>query len=141
MDTVNSFADHAERTAHGMGTTPRALAFSTALACLSVAYLLSWLELALAMMVAPSDTSGPPLAAMIASRILIGGLYLCVALRLQWARWLTVAVGFASVVVVAPMLGAEWQAVRIAALVSGSALVCKLASALFLISASGQKTQ
>jgi hypothetical protein len=108
---------------------------SAAMACLGVAYALSWLELALAVMVGGASASAP-VAAMVASRVLLGGLYLCVALRLQWARWLTVALGLASAIFVGPMLGAEWSAFPLAALVTGATLVCKLGASLFLISLS-----
>jgi hypothetical protein len=77
---------------------------------------------------------GEPVAALVASRALMGGLYVCVAFRLQWARWITVVLGFASVVLVAPMLGAEWRAFPAAALVTGAVLVCKLAASIFLLS-------
>jgi hypothetical protein len=145
MSTMHTFAHHTETTTQEVrdrASTPvRSSVFNAALVCLGIAYALSWLELALAMMVVPSETGSPPLAAMVVSRLLIGGLYLCVTLRLQWARWFTVVIGFASVAVVAPMLGAEWQALHVAALVTGSALVCKLASAIFLVSGSSVRAQ
>jgi hypothetical protein len=113
-----------------VGAPWREQALSAALACLGVAYALSWAEMGLALM---TDTSEPA-AAMIASHVLIGGLYVCVALRLQWARWITVVLGFASVVLVGPMLGAEWRIFPTAALVTGAVLVCKLAASIFLLS-------
>jgi hypothetical protein len=136
MGTANLFSHHAEDHAEEarVSVTPRTSILSAALACLGVAYALSWLEFALAVMVTPASASATPVAAMIASRILIGGLYLCVAFRLQWARWLTVALGLVSVTLVGPMLGAEWTALPGAAVVTGATLVCKLAASLFLIS-------
>jgi hypothetical protein len=138
MGTANLFSHHAPDHAQaarvpGIATTRSASFLPAAMACLGVAYALSWLELALAVFSGPAATSAP-LAAMVASRILLGGLYLCVALRLLWARWLTVALGLASVMVVGPMLGAEWSEFPIAAVVTGATLVCKLAASSFLIS-------
>jgi hypothetical protein len=109
---------------------------SIALVSLGVAYVLSWMELGLTLSVGlPGDAAVHPLAASIVSRGLVGVLYLCVAANLQWARWLTVLLGFACVAVVAPMLAVQWQVFPAAALVSGSALVCKLSASLFLLSA------
>jgi hypothetical protein len=109
--------------------------FISALACLGAAWALSWTELALTLIAGfPADAPGHPLAASIASRMLIGLLYLCVAARLQWARWLTVAVGFGSVLLVAPMLAVQWHVFPAAAIVSGAALVCKCAASLYLLS-------
>jgi hypothetical protein len=138
MGTANLFshhaADHAQAAGVTVPTATRPVSFlPAAMACLGVAYALSWLELALSVMVGAGSTSAP-VAAMAASRVLLGGLYLCVALRLQWARWLTVALGLVSVIVVGPMLGAEWSAYPVAAVVTGATLVCKLAASLFLIS-------
>jgi hypothetical protein len=70
----------------------------------------------------------------VVSRVLVGLLYLCVASRLQWARWLTVAFGFASVALVAPTLALQWQVFPAAAVVSGVALVCRLSASIFLLS-------
>ena len=105
-------------------------AFSIAIACLGVAYVLSWAELGLAFMAGPDE----PLAPLIASRVLVGGLYACVAMRLQWARWTAVALGIASVAFVGPMLAAEWRMFPTAAFVTGTMLAAKLAASVFLLS-------
>jgi len=105
-------------------------AFSTAIACLGVAYVLSWAELGLTLMVGPNE----PLAPLIASRILVGGLYACVAMRFQWARWTAVMIGMASVGLVGPMLATEWRMFPTAAVVTGALLVAKLAASVFLLS-------
>lgn len=105
-------------------------AFSIAIACLGVAYVLSWAELGLAFMTGPNE----PLAPLIASRVLVGGLYACVAMRLQWARWTAVALGIASVAFVGPMLAAEWRMFPTAAFVTGAMLAAKLAASVLLLS-------
>jgi hypothetical protein len=105
-------------------------ALSTAIACLGVAYVLSWAEMGLALMVGPDE----PLAPLVASRILVGGLYACVAMRFQWARWTAIALGVASIVIVGPMLAAEWRVLPTAAVVTGAVLVAKLAASIFLLS-------
>lgn len=130
MNTTNTFSNDADQPAHGMGAPWRERTLSVALACLGIGYALSWAEMGLALMVGP----GEPVAALIASRVLIGGLYACVAIRLQWARWMTVVLGFAAAVLVGPMLGAEWRVFPTAALVTGAVLVCKLAASVFLLS-------
>jgi hypothetical protein len=136
MNTTNIYSNDAlqplEQTphTHGVRAQWRGQALSTALVCLGLAYALSWAEMGLALMTGP----GEPIAALIASRALIGGLYLCVAFRLQWARWITVVLGFASVVLVGPMLAAEWHVIPVAALVTGIVLVFKLAASIFLLS-------
>jgi hypothetical protein len=134
MGTANLFSHHAAGTTHDARVPRRTSVFSAALVCLGAAYALSWLEFALAVMIATGNATATPIAAMVASRILIGGLYLCVALRLLWARWLTVTLGLAAVILVGPMLGAEWRAFPVAAVVTGATLVCKLAASLFLVS-------
>ncbi|MDR5762734.1 hypothetical protein [Caballeronia sp. LZ035] len=109
--------------------------FTSAIACLGAAYALSWAEFALALAIGlPGDASSHPIAASIVSRVLIGMLYVCVASRLQWARWLTVAIGILSVALVAPTIGMQWHAFPAAALVCGAGLVCKLAASLYLVS-------
>ncbi|SAL21377.1 hypothetical protein AWB64_01573 [Caballeronia sordidicola] len=134
MTTTNTYTNEAATQGTSRSFDLRApwttQALSTAIACLGVAYVLSWAEMGLALMVGPNE----PLAPLIASRVLIGGLYVCVALRLQWARWLTVALGVASVVLVGPMLGVEWRMFPTAAIVTGIVLVSKLAAAIFLLS-------
>ncbi|OXC72332.1 hypothetical protein BSU04_42670 [Caballeronia sordidicola] len=130
MNTTNTYTIEALQHTQGVRAAWRELALSTALVCLGLAYALSWAEMGLALMTGP----GEPAAALFASRALIGGLYVCVALRLQWARWMTVVLGFASVVLVGPMLGAEWRALHVAALVTGAVLVFKLAASIFLLS-------
>lgn len=108
--------------------------FTAALASLGLAYVLSWMELGLSLSIGlPGDGAAHPLAASVVSRALIGMLYLCVACHFQWARWLSVVLGIASVAVVAPMLATQWQVFPISAVVSGMALVCKLAASLFLM--------
>ncbi len=130
MNTTNTYSNEALQQTQSVRAPWRERALSTALVCLGLAYALSWAEMGLALMTGP----GEPVAALIASRALIGGLYVCVAFRLQWARWITVVLGFASVVLVGPMLGAEWRAFPVAALVTGVVLVFKLAASIFLLS-------
>ncbi|KMZ13413.1 hypothetical protein BHUM_01766c [Candidatus Burkholderia humilis] len=109
--------------------------FTSAIACLGAAYALSWVEFALALAIGlPGDASSHPFAVVIASRVLIGLLYVCVASRLQWARWLTVALGFLSVVFVAPTLALQWHVFAAGAVISGAAIVCKFAASLYLLS-------
>ncbi|GJH19237.1 hypothetical protein CBA19CS22_21865 [Caballeronia novacaledonica] len=109
--------------------------FTSAIACLGAAYALSWAEFALTLAIGlPGDASSHPLAASIASRVLVGLLYVCVASRLQWARWLAAALGFASVALVAPTLALQWHVFPAAAFVSGAGLVCKFAASLYLLS-------
>ena len=108
---------------------------TAALTGLGLAYALSWAELGLAVMIGlPGDAASHPFAASVVARVLIGLLYLCVASRLQWARWVTVALGFASVAFVAPTLALQWQVFPAAAIASGLALVCRLCASLFLLS-------
>jgi hypothetical protein len=109
--------------------------FRSALACLGAAYALSWAEFALTLAIGlPGDASSHPVAASIVSRVLVGLLYLCVASRLQWARWLTVMLGLLSVALVAPTMGMQWHAFPAGALAGGAGLVCKLAASLYLAS-------
>jgi hypothetical protein len=72
------------------------------------------------------------LAAALSARVLIGVLYALVALRYAWARWVAVALCFASVALVAPMLPLEWRAFQLGALVTGLGLASKLAAAVLL---------
>ncbi len=108
------------------------------LVCLGGAYALSWAELALVMGF-PGDAAGHSVAASIASRVLIGLLYLCVASRLQWARWVTVGVGFCSVLVIAPTLALQWHTFPAGAVMCGADLVCQLAATLYLLSPMPQR--
>ncbi|MDR5735721.1 hypothetical protein QCE47_25685 [Caballeronia sp. LZ025] len=109
--------------------------FKTALTCLGTAYALSWAELGLSLALGfPGDAASYPVAASIVSRVLVGLLYLCVASRLQWARWATVALGFASVGLVAPTLAMLWHVFPSAAVLSGAMLACRLAASLCLLS-------
>lgn len=132
MSTIQTFTNDAAQAGINVRSKPpaRSAAFSTALACLGVAYALSWIELGIALL----GSTQEPAAPMVVSHVLVGALYACVAFRLQWARWVTVALGIGSVIIVGPMIGAEWRAIPLAALVTGSALVCKLAASLFLLS-------
>lgn len=130
MNTTNTYSIEALQHTQGIRASWREHALSAALVCLGLGYALSWAEMGLTLMTGP----GEPIAALIASRALIAGLYICVAFRLQWARWITVVLGFASVVLVGPMLGAEWRALPVAALVTGAVLVFKLAASIFLLS-------
>jgi len=130
MNTTNTYSNEALQHTRGVRAPWREHALSTALVCLGVAYVLSWAEMGLALMTGP----GEPIAALTASRALIGGLYICAAFRLQWARWITVVLGFASVVLVSPMLRAEWHAFPLAALVTGTVLAFKLAASICLLS-------
>jgi hypothetical protein len=130
MSATNTYSNDAVQHARGVRAPWREQALYAALACLGVAYALSLAEMGLAVFASPTE----PVAALIASHGLIGGLYVCVALRLQWARWITVVLGFASVVLVGPMLGTEWRVFPTAALVTGAVLVCKLAASIFLLS-------
>jgi len=109
--------------------------FTSAIACLGAAWALSWAEFALTLAIGlPGDASSHPLAAMVASRVLVGLLYVCLASRLQWARWLTVVLGFVSVALVAPTLALQWHIFPAAAFVCGVGLVCKFAASLYLLS-------
>jgi hypothetical protein len=139
MNTLNAYSRQsgtAIDAKRGFSLLVRADRFTTALASLGVAYALSWVELALASAVGlPGDADAHPLAASIVARALVGVLYLCVAGQLQWARWLTVALGFASVAFVAPTLATQWHVFPAAAVVSGAALACKVSAAIFLLNA------
>lgn len=109
--------------------------FTSAIACLGAAWALSWAEFALMLAIGlPGDTSSHPIAASIASRALVGLLYICVASRLQWARWLTIVLGLVSVALVAPTLALQWHVFPAGAFVCGVGLVCKFAAALYLLS-------
>ena len=130
MNTTNTLSNEALQQTQGVRASWREQALPTALVCLGLAYALSWAEMGLALMTGP----GEPIAALIASRALIGGLYVCVAFRLQWARWITVLLGLAALVLVGPMLGAEWHAFPVAALITGVVLALKLAASIFLLS-------
>jgi hypothetical protein len=130
MNTINTYSNEALQQAPRVPAPWRGQALSTAMVCLGLAYALSWAEMGLTLMTGPAE----PIAALIASHALIGGLYLSVAFRLQWARWITVVLGVASVVLVGPMLGGEWHAFPVAALVTGAVLVFKLAASIFLLS-------
>jgi hypothetical protein len=130
MNTTNTLSNEALQQTQGVRAPWREQALPIALVCLGLAYALSWAEMALALMTGP----GEPIAALIASRALIGGLYVCVAFRLQWARWITVVLGLAALVLVGPMLGAEWHAFPVAALITGVVLAFKLAASIFLLS-------
>jgi hypothetical protein len=130
MSTTNTYSNNDVHPAHGLRAPWSAQALSTALVCLGVAYVLSWAEMGLALMVGPNEAVAP----LVASRVLIGGLYVCVALRLQWARWITVILGLASVALVGPLLAAEFRAFPTAAFITGAVLVCKLAASIFLLS-------
>lgn len=110
--------------------------FALALACLGVSYALAWIELPLAY-AAPTPADGmqgvsSTLAAALSARVLIGVLYALVALRYAWARWVAVALCFASVALVAPLLPLEWRAFQLGALVTGLGLASKLAAAVLL---------
>ena len=110
--------------------------FCTALACLFAGYALAWTEIPLKLAISPSEatTAGAsPLAAAVIARVLLGVLYMFVALHHAWARWTVVALGFLSALFVAPMLPGEWQVFPLAALVTGLGVVCKLAAAILLM--------
>jgi peptidoglycan/LPS O-acetylase OafA/YrhL len=107
-----------------------------ALACLALGYALAWIEVLLEFLVlpAPENAAGgvPPLLAAVLARVLLGALYLFVALRHRWARWLTVTLGFLSAIFVTPMLPGEWQILPAASLVTGLGMLCRLAAAILL---------
>jgi hypothetical protein len=110
--------------------------FRWALACVFAGYALAWVEIPLELAVSPSEATAAgasPLAAAIIARVLLGVLYMFVALRHAWARWAVVALGFLSALFVAPMLPGEWQAFPLGALVTGLGVVCKLAAAILLM--------
>ena len=141
MTTIRASDDYAshDEELKDLATAPPACAperrFTSALACLGAAYALSWVEFALMLAIGlPGDASSHPVAASIVSRVLVGVLYVCVASRLQWARWLTVALGLLSVALVAPTIAMQWHVFPAGALVCGAALVCKLAASLYLLS-------
>jgi hypothetical protein len=122
----------------GLGSLEPAAArrWRIALLCLLAGYTLAWIELLLAFPVSPGETAriaASPLVAAVLARILLGVLYLLVALRRAWARWTVVALGFLSAFCVTPMLPGEWNVFPLAALVTGSGVVCKLAAAVLLM--------
>lgn len=142
MTTIRAYDGHTSDTeapkdlpaAQQPAVAPGRRRFTSALACLGAAYALSWAEFALALAIGlPGDASSHPVAASIVSRVLVGLLYVCVASRLQWARWLTVALGFLSVALVAPTLAMQWHAFPAGAIVCGAELVCKFAASLYLL--------
>jgi len=102
---------------------------------------LSWAELALTLAMGfPGEAASHPIAASIVSRVLVGLLYVCVASRLQWARWMTVALGFVSVALVAPTLALQWHVFPAAAVVSGLTVACRLAASLYLLTPMPSRT-
>ncbi|HEV3106679.1 MAG TPA: hypothetical protein VGZ01_13425 [Trinickia sp.] len=109
--------------------------FGTALVCLVASYALAWLEIPLSFFSAAAES--PPatssLAAAIIARVLVGVLYVFVALGRAWARWLTVALCLLSVALVTPLLALEWRVLPLGALVTALGLACKLAAAVLLI--------
>jgi hypothetical protein len=108
--------------------------FREALACVFAGYALAWVEIPLQLAVPPSEaTTASPLAAAIIARVLLGVLYMFVALRFAWARWTVVALGFLSALFVVPMLPGEWQVFPLAAFVTGLGVVCKLTAAILLM--------
>lgn len=138
LDTYDNYATPVDGTpgaAPAPARSAREQRFKAALVCLGAAYAFSWAELALTAAVGfPGDASSHPLTASIASRVLVGLLYLCVASRLQWARWVALTLGFVSVALVAPMLALQWHTFAAGAVVCGAGLVCKLAASLYLLS-------
>lgn len=141
MSAVNAYSRDAvsaietNRAAAWIARLMRGERHAAALTSLALAYALSWAELCLSLLIGlPADAAGGhPFAASVVARVLVGVLYLCVAARLQWARWVTAALGFASVALVAPTLALQWQVFPAAAVVSGLAVVCKLSASLFLL--------
>lgn len=137
MTTIHAYDEQAvelQQTPPSVAVTPEQR-FTSAMACLGAAWALSWVEFALTLAIGlPGNASSHPLAASIASRLLVGLLYVCVASRFQWARWLTVVLGFVSVALVAPTLALQWHVFPAGAFVSGVGLVCKLAASLYLLS-------
>ena len=111
--------------------------FSIALACLALSYALAWLELPLGQLATTPGASASPvssaLAAALTARLMIGLLYLFVALRHAWARWLTIALCAASIAFTAPLLPLEWQVFALGAWVTGLGLACKLIAAVLLM--------
>ncbi|KAA0085036.1 hypothetical protein C0Z19_07900 [Trinickia soli] len=101
-----------------------------------MSYALAWLELSLGQNapIAPDGAASvsTAMAAALTARALVGLLYVFVALRHAWARWVTVVLCFASVVLVAPLLPAEWRVFPVGALVTGLGLAAKLAAAILL---------
>jgi hypothetical protein len=149
MSTVNAYSgdtahsldasDASTETRNRVRTTriERDSPHAAALTSLALAYALSWAELGLAATIGlPGEAGSHPFAASVVARVLVGLLYLCVAARLQWARWVTVTLGFASVALVAPTLALQWETFPAAAVVSGVALVCRLTASLFLLAPS-----
>lgn len=111
--------------------------FAIALACLGASYALAWIELPLGQFAAtpPADASpvSSTLAAALVARLIIGVLYAFVALRHAWARWLTIALCFASVAFAGPLLPLEWQVFPLGAWVTGLGLTGKLIAAVLLM--------
>ena len=137
MTTIHAYDEQPvglQETPPSVAVTPEQR-FTSAMACLGAAWALSWVEFALTLAIGlPGNASSHPLAASIASRLLVGLLYVCVASRFQWARWLTVVLGFISVALVAPTLALQWHVFPAGAFVSGVGLVCKFAASLYLLS-------
>lgn len=105
-----------------------------ALAFLGAAYALSWIEFGLVVQLAQPYPETPALlAACWASRLLAGGLILCVANGYRWARWLAVAIGAAAPAFTLPLLFSEWSAFPIAGAVTTAMLACKLGAAIALV--------
>jgi hypothetical protein len=78
--------------------------FIAALACLGLAYALSWGELWFSMHLAGSSRGASSLLAALTSRALVGILILCVAEGSAWARAIVIALGVASAVATLPLL-------------------------------------
>lgn len=110
--------------------------FSVALACLGVSYVLAWIELPLgqlaSMPTGSASAVSSTLAAALIARLIVGLLYAFVALRHAWARWLTVALSFASVIFTGPLLPAEWHVFALGAWVTGLGLAGKSIAAILL---------
>ncbi len=110
--------------------------FRVALICLFATYVLAWIEIPLEFAFQPGETAAAgasPLFAAVVARVLLGALYLFVALHRTWARWTVVALGFLSAAFVTPMLPGEWQAFALAAVVTGLGVMGKLAAAILLM--------
>jgi hypothetical protein len=108
--------------------------FGTALVCLGASYALAWLEIPLAFLSSPGgERATSSLTAAITARLLLGLLYVFVALGQAWARWATVVLCLLSVVLVSPLLPAEWRVLPLGALVTLLGLACKLAAAVLLM--------
>ncbi|MEX3958428.1 hypothetical protein [Trinickia sp. EG282A] len=110
--------------------------FRVAVICLLASYALAWVEIPLEFAFQPGQTSAAGASALLAAivaRVLLGALYVFVALHRAWARWIAVSLGFLAAFFVTPMLPGEWHVFPLAAIVTGLGVIGKLAAAILLM--------